>query len=203
MEFWNSQLTEKSWTVLQEIRKKHKFILIGGWAVYLWTRQQKSKDIDIIVDIQELQKLKKENLSKNDNLKKYEIKTGEIDIDIYVPHFSKLTIPLEDMKNYTSEIEGFTVASKEVLLILKQGAEKERGNSVKGEKDQIDIVSLLFFSDIDFNKYKTILKKYRFEVYIDWILSLLRAFSDYNCINMTPREFKQKKMKLINEIRKL
>ena len=140
MEFWNSQLTEKSWTVLQEIRKKHKFILIGGWAVYLWTRQQKSKDIDIIVDIQELQKLKKENLSKNDNLKKYEIKTGEIDIDIYVPHFSKLTIPLEDMKNYTSEIEGFTVASKEVLLILQQGAEKERGNSVKGEKDQIDIV---------------------------------------------------------------
>ena len=203
MEFWNSQLTEKSWTVLQEIRKKHKFILIGGWAAYLWTRQQKSKDIDIIVDIQELQKLKKENLSKNDNLKKYEIKTGEIDIDIYVPHFSKLTIPLEDMKNYTSEIEGFTVASKEVLLILKQGAEKERGNSVKGEKDQIDIVSLLFFSDIDFNKYKTILKKYRLEFYIDWILSLLRAFSDYNCINMTPREFKQKKMKLINEIRKL
>ena len=203
MEFWNSQLTEKSWTVLQEIRKKHKFILIGGWAAYLWTRQQKSKDIDIIVDIQELQKLKKENLSKNDNLKKYEIKTGEIDVDIYVPHFSKLTIPLEDMKNYTSEIEGFTVASKEVLLILKQGAEKERGNSVKGEKDQIDIVSLLFFSDIDFNKYKTILKKYRLEFYIDWILSLLRAFSDYNCINMTPREFKQKKMKLINEIRKL
>ena len=203
MEFWNSQLTEKSWEILQEIRKKYKFILIGGWAAYLWTKQQKSKDIDIIVDIQELQKLKKENLSKNDNLKKYEIKTGEIDIDIYVAYFSKLTIPLEDMKNYTSEIEGFTVASKEALLILKQGVEKERGNSVKGEKDKIDIVSLLFFSDIDFNKYKTILKKYKLEDYIDRVLSLLRTFNDYNRVNMTPREFKQKKMKLINEIRKL
>ncbi len=203
MEFWNSQLTEKSWAILQEIRKKYKFILIGGWAAYLWTRQQKSKDIDIIVDVQELQKLKKENLSKNDNLKKYEIKTGEIDIDIYVPHFSKLTMPAEDMKKYTSEIEGFTVASKEALLILKQGAEKERENSVKGEKDKIDIISLLFFSDIDFNKYETILKKYNLEVYIDRILSLLIAFKDYHVVNMTPREFKQKKEKLIDKIRKL
>jgi len=203
MEFWNSQLTEKSWAVLQEIRKKYKFILIGGWAIYLWTKQQKSKGIDIIVDIQELQKLKKENLSKNDSLKKYEIKTGELDVDVYVSHYSKLTIPPEEVKNYTSKIEGFTVASKEALLILKQGAEKERENSVKGEKDKVDIISLLFFSDIDFAKYKEILKKYRLESYIRRILSLLRAFRDYDLINMTPRAFKLKKEKLINEIKRL
>src|SRR3989344_6929060 len=159
MEFWNSQLTEKSWILLQEIQKKYNFILIGGWATYLWTKQQKSKDIDIIVEISELEKLKKENLVKNDNLKKYEIKTGEIDIDIYVSHFSKLTIPVEDMKNYTSKIEGFKVASKESLLILKQGAWLDRRYSIKGEKDKIDIVSLLFFTDVNFFQYSTLLKK--------------------------------------------
>ena len=40
-EFWNSLLTEKSWNLLIEIKKKYDFILIGGWAVYLLTRQQK------------------------------------------------------------------------------------------------------------------------------------------------------------------
>ena len=68
MEYWNTLLTEKSWVLLQEIRKKYQFVLIGGWAIYLWARRQKSKDIDIVVSIDELQKLKQENLEKNDHL---------------------------------------------------------------------------------------------------------------------------------------
>src|SRR3989344_8031754 len=118
MEYWNSQLTEKSWKLLQELVKKYNFILIGGWAVYLLTKQQKSKDIDIVVDIAELQKLKQENLIKNDRLKKYEIKLEEIDVDIYLSYFSKLTIPAEEIKNYSIKIEGLNVASPEALLIL-------------------------------------------------------------------------------------
>src|SRR3989344_179180 len=97
-EFWNSLLTEKSWNLLQELKKEHSFILIGGWAVYLFTKQQKSKDIDIVIDIKELQKFKSENLNKNDNLKKYEIKREDIDIDIYLEHYSRLAIPAEDIK---------------------------------------------------------------------------------------------------------
>jgi len=203
MEFWNSQLTEKSWNILQELKNKYDFILIGGWAVYLWTRQQKSKDIDIVVDILELQKLKNEKLSKNNNLKKYEIKTQEIDIDIYVSHFSKLIIPPEDIRHYTSKIESFTVATREALLILKQGAYIDRKDSVKGEKDRIDIISLLFFSAIDFRYYKSILKKYNLEDYINNLASLLKNFRDYNALNLTPREFKLKKKKLLDEIRRL
>ncbi|MEK6868552.1 MAG: hypothetical protein AABX98_07040 [Nanoarchaeota archaeon] len=50
MEFWNSLLTEKSWKILQDLKKeKFRFIVIGGWAAYLWTQQHKSKDIDIIL----------------------------------------------------------------------------------------------------------------------------------------------------------
>jgi len=203
MEFWNSQLTEKSWEALQDLKKKYDFILIGGWAIYLWTKQQKSKDIDIVVSISELQKLKQENLSKNDNLRKYEIKIGEIDVDIYVSHFSKLIIPPEHIGNYISKIEGFSVISKEALLILKQGAEIERRNSLKGEKDEIDIMSLLFFSDINFNVYKSILKKYSLEHFIDSLISILKTFKDYNLISLTPREFKKTKENILKNLKKL
>ncbi|MBS3100039.1 hypothetical protein J4463_02385 [Candidatus Pacearchaeota archaeon] len=203
MKFWNSQLTEKSWGILQELRKKYDFILIGGWATYLWTKQQKSKDIDIAVDIEEMQILKKANLSKNDNLKKYEMKFGEIDVDIYVSYFSKLTIPVEDLKKYSAKTEGFNVAIPEALLVLKQGAEIDRRNSVKGEKDKIDIISLLFFSNIDLKKYKSIIEKYSLETYINDLISLLTSFKDYNSLNLTPREFKIKKQNILALIKKV
>src|SRR3989338_2784404 len=94
MDYWHDLLTEKSWKVLQELKGKFPFILIGGWAVYLWARTQKSRDIDIIVDLQTLATIKKGyDVHKNDNLKKYEIKREEIDIDMYVPYYSKLCIP--------------------------------------------------------------------------------------------------------------
>ena len=124
MEFWNSLLTEKSWNILQDLKNKFDFILIGGWANYLWTKTHKSKDIDIIIDLKTLYKIKNEyKLIKNDRLKKYEIKFDEIDIDIYVPYYSKLSLPIEDLGNYFTAVEGFKVVIPEVLLILKQGAE--------------------------------------------------------------------------------
>ena len=54
--------TEESWTILTQLQQKQfKFIVIGGWAAYLWTRSHKSKDIDIIVaDFKDLEYLKKE-----------------------------------------------------------------------------------------------------------------------------------------------
>ena len=202
MEFWNSQLTEKSWKILQDFRKKYDFILIGGWATYLWTKQQKSKDVDIVIDINELQKLKQEHLSKNDHLKKYEIKVEDIDIDIYVSHYSKLTIPPESLKKHIKKVDGFNVVSPEILIILKQGAYEDRKNSVKGEKDKIDIISLLFFSDFDLKSYKFILSKYSLIHYIGNLISLLRNFNDYNSLNLTPTEFKLKKAGLLKNLRR-
>ena len=202
MEFWNSQLTEKSWKLLQELRKKYSFILIEGWATYLWTRQQKSKDIDIVVEIKELQKLKAENLSKNYNLKKYEVKSDEIDVDIYVSYFSKLTIAPENLKKYIKKIEGFDVVSQEALIILKQGAYKDRKNSIKGEKDKIDILSLLFFSDFNIKIYKSILKEYSLDYYAKNLIDLLKNFKDYDSLNLTPREFKIKKKMVLDEFKK-
>src|SRR3990167_9406883 len=110
VQFWNSQLTEKSWNIMQDIKKEGwRFIVIGGWATYLWTRQHKSKDIDIIIpDFDTLSVLKKKyDLKKNDHLKKYEILFGAIDVDLYVPYYSQLTLPIEIIAKQTSFVEGF------------------------------------------------------------------------------------------------
>ncbi len=158
MEYWNNLIVERSWKILQELKNKFKFILIGGWANYFWTKKFKSKDIDIIVDFDTLDKIKKQyNLKKNENLRKYEIKINEVDIDIYVAFYSDLTIPIEQIKK--TKIEGYNVVQIEDLLVLKQGAEIDRKESEKDEKDRLDILSLILYCDIDFKKYYAILKK--------------------------------------------
>ncbi|MCK4521533.1 MAG: hypothetical protein KAU20_03085 [Nanoarchaeota archaeon] len=205
MEFWNSALTEKSWKILQGLKEKNfDFIVIGGWAAYLWTKLHKSKDIDIIIkNFEDLAILKKEyNLIKNDNLKRYEIKIEEIDIDIYVPFFSELTMPVDDIKNYTAKIQNFDVINAEILLILKQGAEHDREKSVKGEKDRIDIITLLFYADINFKKYFELLKKFNLEYLYERLKGILSNFKEIKYINMNPRKFKLKKQEIMKELKR-
>ena len=204
MEFWNSLLTEKSWDLLIKLKKeKFNFMLIGGWAAYLWTNLHKSKDIDIVIDnFADLDFLKKNyNLIKNDHLKKYEIKIEEVDVDIYIPFFSRLAIPLEDIKKHTAKVQGFNVVKPEMLLILKQGAEIERKESVKGGKDRIDIMTLLFFSDLDFKEYHNLLKKYKLESYKKRVKEILTTFREIEYLNMNPREFKLKKIRLLDKLK--
>src|SRR3989344_593700 len=196
MEYWNDLITEKSWKILQDIKGKFDFILIGGWANYLWTKKFKSKDIDIVIDFETLDKLKKEyNLRKNDVLKKYEIKIDEIDIDIYVPFYSNLTIPLEKLRK--TKIENFDVVKIEDLLILKQGATIDREYSEKGKKDKLDILSLLFYCDVDFKDYMNRLKELKKEEFYNRLVKIIKGFQEYNYFNMSPRELKIKKNRLL------
>ena len=89
MQFYHDIITQKSFNYLQDLKKKHDFILIGGWAVFLYSHAIKSKDIDIIISYSELAKMKEMyDLVKNERLRKYEIKIGEFDIDVYLCHFS-------------------------------------------------------------------------------------------------------------------
>ena len=200
MEFWNSTLTEKSWEIMLKLKeKKFDFVVIGGWAAYLWTNLHKSKDVDIVIkDFEDLSFLKKDyELIKNDSLKKYEIKIEEIDIDIYVPFFSKLAIDADEIKKHTTKIQGFEVVKPEVLLILKQGAEKDREKSVKGGKDRIDIVALLCYSEIDFKEYFSLLKEYKLENFYERLKNIISNFKEIKYLNMNPREFKLKKQEII------
>jgi len=187
-EFWPEILTSASWQRLQELKKEIKnFTVIGGWAVYLWTGIHKSKDIDIIVDLVTLDLLRqKYDLNKNMSLKKYEIKQEKFDIDIYVTYFSEFVMPVEDLiKDFTTNVQGFRVLVPEALLVLKQAAEIQRRGSVKGEKDVIDICTLLAKSGFSIKKYFEILNKYRLERYAAELSRVVNEFDAKNSENIS------------------
>ncbi|MBU3964690.1 hypothetical protein KJ562_03160 [Patescibacteria group bacterium] len=184
-EFYHDLITEKSFKILQELKGKFNFILIGGWAIFIYAKNLKSKDIDIIIDYDQLAVLKRKfEIFKNERLKKYEIKNEDIDIDIYLPHFSEIAIPVEDIiSNYSHNVEGFSVPMPEALLVLKLYAFSSRQGSNKGKKDLIDIFSLLSIGIIDWKRYKSIIKKYNLQELgqeLIKIVSLQRAVPELN-----------------------
>ncbi len=206
-EFWHESLTEKSWKKLQELSKEINLTVIGGWSVWLWTKQHKSKDIDILVDFETLSFLKeKYPLEKNDRLKKYEIKLSEFDIDIYTPYYSTLAIPIEDLLKETIQIEGIKTIRSEMLLILKQGAEIDRRESIKGQKDTIDILTLLVYAPIDLKKYRGLLEKYRKKNYLHELLTEITQFNPIDSkryLGINYSEWAKKKKELIEKIKKV
>ena len=189
---------------MQDLKKEQfRFVVIGGWAAYLWTKQHKSRDIDVVLpDIKDLGFLKqKYTLNKNDNLKKYEIKFDEIDVDIYVPHFSKLTLPVEEIMLHTGKVEGFEVVLPEILLILKQGAELDRQYSIKGQKDRIDIMTLLCFSRLNLNEYHKLLKKYNLDNFWQRLKQIITTFEDVRHLNLTVHHYSKIKKQLLQRLK--
>lgn len=200
MNYYHDIITEKSWKKLQELKRNHEFILIGGWAVYLHTRGLKSRDIDFICDYKELEKLKDEyELIKNDRLKKYEVHAGEFDIDIYVPFFSELGLPVHDLQKMTQSIDGITVLAPEALLILKQNAYAARAHSAKGEKDKIDIIALLQES-VNLKKYKTLLKKFDMKKHLDDLKKIIEHTRQVQELDLHEHKFAKLKNRILREL---
>jgi len=186
MEFWNDIIADKSKDILFELRKNINFVLIGGWAVWLYTQTTKSKDIDIYIDFTDFFKLQNFFISKgigvgfNSKLNKYEAKIGEVDIDIYTPDHCNLIVNCKDVfrNKLFKRFEGFNIILPEALLLLKLNAEKERSMTIKGFKDRVDILSLIYC--VKFNE-KLLIKQAK-EYNID--LNALR-----NIIKMCEKEY--------------
>jgi predicted nucleotidyltransferase len=153
---WRDETVEESWQVLNELRNLADFVLIGGWAVYLWTHKLKSRDIDLCINQENFYKLQQELLQRNHALKrnvrlmKFEAIIDTVEVDIYTPFISKLTVPCLDILNNKlySSIELFKVAQPEALILLKAQAAQQRWHSEKGVKDRIDIISLIKYADL-------------------------------------------------------
>jgi len=166
MDFYHDLVTETSWKLLQRLRRKYEFILIGGWAVFLYTKALKSKDIDLVLGYDALEKLKNTfEVRKNARLKKYEARNAEVEIDIYVPHYSNPGLPAEELGKYATSLEGITTIEKEVLAILKEKALIERAQTVKGRKDLIDFVSLVRLENFSWERYQGLIREYGLKKY--------------------------------------
>jgi hypothetical protein len=191
-EFWSELITKASWEKLKEISREFDFILIGGWAAYLWTKTHKSKDIGIVIDYDTLGKISdKYTIMKNERLKKYEIKLENFDIDVYLPYFSELGLPVEELKKHISSIEGIKTVKPEILVILKQAVEIKRRNTPKGRKDLIDILTLLIYSPFDVEKYRKFLEYYKMEYLEPELKTEVQLFSekDLDYIGMNRHSF--------------
>ena len=155
MVYYRDSVTEASWQLLKELKRQFQFCLIGGWAVWLYTRQLKSKDIDLVVKPEELSRIRRKyELFKNERLKKYEFRQGEAQVDVYAAYYSELGIEAEKILQDCRIVEGFSLPLPEVLFILKLAAWLDRKSSPKGRKDLIDLVSLLETQKLDRDKLK-------------------------------------------------
>ena len=201
MQYYQDIITIKSFKILQDLKRNYNFILIGGWSVFLHTHELKSKDIDIIIDYDELEKLRKKfTLNKNQRLKKYEIQIDETDIDIYLPHYSDLKIPLEEIEQYKVNIEGIITLKPEILLILKQTAFLNRQGSAKGEKDKIDIISLVNLDNFDFELYQSILKKYSLMSYKTELVNLIKSINQVPELELNQNQCSKFKKRVLKKL---
>ena len=199
--YYQDIITQKSWNRLMELQKEVDFILIGGWAVYLWTHALKSKDIDIVINYESLAKLKSSYpMYKNDRLKKYEIKKGGIDIDIYVPFYSVFPIPVHELSLYAVTKDRFTVLQKEALLVLKINAYEERKLSIKGQKDKIDLLSLLMQPDFDIAFFQRILTKYQLNHYSAHINRMIKETTHVKELDVNQHKFARIKKHLLQNL---
>ena len=205
-EFWNSDVTNASWERLLLLNKEIKFMLIGGWAVYLYTKLQKSKDIDIVVDYETLRYLGKNYaLNKNDRLRKYEIKLDKFDIDVYLPRYSKLSIqPSDLLSRFSDSMEGICVPRSDALMTLKLGALNARADSLKGWKDKVDVIGLLFYSGVDVMQLRSTLVECGHQEWMKYLLDTLEHFDKrlIKYLNTNEKEFADKRSEISAAIKK-
>lgn len=200
VQFYHDIITQKSFAHLQELKRNFDFILIGGWAVFLYTRALKSKDIDIIIDYTVLARMKEAHeVFKNERLKKYEIKTGEFDIDIYLNHYSDLGLDISEIEQATVVKEGFVVPRLEILFMLKLFAWEKRRGSAKGQKDELDIFSLAFLPEFDWEKYGRLAKKYKFEEHSRLFAELIKKTRNLTELGINEQKMAKIKKKILDK----
>jgi len=204
MQYYHDIITEKSFVFLTKLVKQFDFTLIGGWAVFVYTRALKSKDIDLIVDYAELGKIREEYaVAKNDRLKKYEIATGEFDVDIYLQHYSALGIPAETVIENAVLREGFRVPPLEMLFLLKLYAWREREGTPKGEKDKIDIFSMAFLPEFDWKKYREFVHALRLGSLHERFVPLLKHTAVVPELGVNPNAMAKYKKHVISSLGKI
>jgi len=213
MELWNDIVTEKSQALLFEFKKITDFVLIGGWATWLYSQAIKSKDIDIYINFDDFFKLQNSILDQglfvsfNSKLDKYEIKTTEIDIDIYTPDHCKIIVPCKEVfkKRLYKKVGEFNVVLPEVLLLMKIDAEKQRRGTIKGFKDRIDILSLLYKVEFDKKLLNELAKTYKIDLNVlrEVTAKSSKEYSYFFEKAENLRELKKLKIELLSKVRKL
>ena len=135
-------------------------------------------------------------------MKKYESELEGVAIDIYVPYYSEFVIPVEEIMKNVVVVENFKIPKPEILLLLKQQAEMQRKESVKGQKDRVDIICLLINDKVNLKAYKQLVKKFGLEEYEKRLKEIVRkAKIEFEYLGMKNlREIKKKEEEILKKI---
>ena len=162
-EFYRDAQVRGAQAVLARLQKVvPDAIILGGWAVYLYARGQRSTDVDIFVDFGGLGQLQREfgpTLTRNTNPRKYELIIDRVEVDVFVEHLSNSGVAIEELVEPSRMMMGFRVINPEGLLVLKLCAWIDRQGRTKGDKDEADVLSLLAVTPIDWTRYRAISAK--------------------------------------------
>ena len=154
-QFWNEEQTQNSRNLLNRLSKEMDFVLIGGWAVFMYAKQQMSLDVDIALAYDRLEYFRRYGIEDYKNVRiKYSIIDGTY-VDLFVEDFSDKDMPFPVktiLDNYLT-IEGIKVVDRELLLILKLWR-YFRADQQKIRKDMLDVIALLLYGDINLSRFK-------------------------------------------------
>jgi hypothetical protein len=163
-QFWNNDKTDRSLLVLRSLSKGIGFVLIGGWAVYMYVNSQKSEDVDIAVEPDRLDFFRRHGISEYEGLPiKYSVVGGTI-VNLFINGYADQALPVpvsRIMSDYTL-IDDIKVVRKELLLLLKLWG-YFRSDDTKLRKDMIDVLTLVFYGGIDLRKFARYISEYKIE----------------------------------------
>ena len=140
------------------------------------------------------------NVFKNERLKKYEIKTGEFDIDIYLDHYFRLGIDIAEIKKNTQNKDGFNAPWPEILLLLKLFAWENRRGSAKGQKDELDIFSLVALPEFDWEEMASFARQFKFQKYSLEFKLLLKKTARVKELGLNEQQFSKLKKKILPKL---
>jgi uncharacterized protein YerC len=190
------------------------FVVIGGWAVYLFTHYHMSRDLDLIMEQKDLWKLRSFVISqggteKAPGLSKYGYKLGQVDMDVYTEEKGDIIpSPGEILSSRRFiEVERYRVVEPEILLLLKVRAATDRAAGLKGLKDRCDVISLLNSGRIDLDKFAAESRRHAQADAVNRVLRIVEmANEEYEYVlgrRPTPQERWRLKREMIPPLRRL
>jgi hypothetical protein len=146
---------EQLWRTVKELSAEYPdtMAFIGGIAVYLHSSSvptpaafvEFSHDGDFYFPLHDFADLRDEyEVTSNRRLNKHQIIKNGFEFDIYVERQNDLAVSYGELIAHSVVIDGTRAASLEHLLILKTDAAIGRKGTAKGDKDQRDVVRVLW-----------------------------------------------------------
>ena len=117
-----------------------------------------------------------------------------------MPHYSDLGIDIKRIQETSVIRQGFGVPNLEILFMLKLYAWHNRRGSIKGQKDELDIFSLVFMPEFNWHHLSNLIKEGGFKEYCEGFLALIKQTSEIMELGVNVQAMSKFKKKLPSDL---